>query len=59
MEKPAAPGFEIRIDGVWRTFRDQQAAAYDAASRPLVRFLILHLLGKNDATGTFSAFAMS
>ena len=31
METPAAPGFEIRIDGVWRAFRDQQAAAYDAA----------------------------
>ena len=31
METPAAPGFEIRIDGVRRTFRDQQAAAYDAA----------------------------
>ena len=31
MEKPAAPGFDIRIGGVWRTFRDQQPAAYDAA----------------------------
>ena len=26
MEKPA-PGFDIRIGGVWRTFRDQQPAA--------------------------------
>ena len=31
MEKPAAPGFDIRIGGVWRSFRDQQAAAYEAA----------------------------
>jgi hypothetical protein len=31
MEKPAAPGFDIRIEGVKRTFRDQQPAAYDAA----------------------------
>ena len=31
MEKSALPGFEIRIGGVWRSFRDQQAAAYEAA----------------------------
>jgi hypothetical protein len=31
MEKPAVAGYDIRIDGVQRTFRDQQAVAYDAA----------------------------
>ena len=31
MEKPAASGFDIRIGGVWRSFRDQQPEAYDAA----------------------------
>ena len=31
MEKPAVTGFDIRIGGVQRTFRDQQPAAYDAA----------------------------
>ena len=24
-------GFNIRVNGVWRTFRDKEAAAYDAA----------------------------
>ena len=31
MKNRAVTGFDIRIDGVWRSFRDQQAAAYDAA----------------------------
>ena len=31
MQNPPVSGFNIRVDGVWRTFRDQQAAAYDAA----------------------------
>jgi hypothetical protein len=31
MEKPAVSGFDIHIGGVWRTFRDQKPAAYEAA----------------------------
>ena len=31
MERPVMSGFAIRIDGVWRTFRDQRPAAYEAA----------------------------
>ena len=33
MQNPAVTGFDIRIGGVWRSFRDQQPAAYAA---PLV-----------------------
>src|SRR5688572_24738078 len=32
VEKTRAPGFDIRIGGVWRSFRDTLPAAYDAAS---------------------------
>lgn len=28
----SVPGFDIHIDGVWRTFRDRQDAACDAAA---------------------------
>jgi hypothetical protein len=31
MEKSGVTGFDIRIGGVWRTFRDQQPAAYEAS----------------------------
>ena len=31
MEKPAATGFDIHIAGIWRAFRDQKPAAYEAA----------------------------
>ena len=31
MQNPITPGFDIRIDGVWRTVRDQQPAAFEAA----------------------------
>jgi hypothetical protein len=33
MQTHVVSGFDLRIDGIWRSFRDQQPAAYDAASR--------------------------
>jgi len=42
MENPPISGFDIRINGIWRTFRDQQPAAYEAA---------LMLRKKNSAAG--------
>ena len=31
-------GFDILVNGVWRTFRDKEAAAYDAALTLQKRF---------------------
>jgi hypothetical protein len=31
MQNPTVSGFDVHIDGVWRTSRDQQPAAYEAA----------------------------
>ena len=51
MENPAAPGFEIRVGGLWRTFRDQQAAAYDAALILKKKNLSAAVTITNTATG--------
>ena len=32
-------GFNILVNGVWRTFRDKEAAAYDAANALKKRWL--------------------
>ena len=51
MEKPAAPGFDIRIGGIWRTFRDQQPAAYGAALVLKKKNLSAAVTITNTATG--------
>ena len=51
MEKPAVTGFDIRIGGVWRTFRDQQPAAYDAASRLKKKYKSAAVTITDTATG--------
>jgi hypothetical protein len=45
------PGFDIRIDGVWRTFRDQQPTAYEAASLLKKKHLSAVVTITNTATG--------
>jgi hypothetical protein len=51
MKKPPVSGFDIHIDGVWRTFRDRQATAYDAAKllKQKNRWAVVTII--NTATG--------
>jgi hypothetical protein len=51
MKIPPVSGFDIHIDGVWRTFRDQQATAFEAAKllKQKNRFAVVTII--NTATG--------
>ena len=45
------PGYDIYVDGVWRTFRDRKDCAIDAARNLKSRIGVEHVRGVERETG--------